>query len=485
MGQVKTGWVFALLIFACVCALRISLTFSHDGFLGDSTYTTLRQTSVDDPLSYGGRELLLNPVSTWLFVGLQTVFFTEGLLKLFMAIFGASIVLMMYIYCKRMNLPTYISIGCALCSGGVPLHYLLTLSRFDATAFLYVFAFFVLVQTSIYLTQKDRPISHWLVLWWIILILLDVRMLVLVAGLGLYWWISFLYGEQIAQGIKELFYTTIILGCGWFYLLFYPAFSYHGGGIFTVSSIFSEYVTLEALLPLLPQLGILLLALAAASSYFTFSTRTNLHNGMFLSACAFSLILATVFGFLSADQAFLFLSIPSLLLVVNYFSMLGTYLGQTKVEQYSHIILFSHIVLLFLSLWPLAAELSLSQIEQASSPDYISALTYFSEVSDPNSLILVPAPLSQEVMFYGQRKTLVDTNVLMADRPLSRAAGVQEVYDAKFRVDIEEVSLAFSFPPVVYVILDARTDLSLGLSDCFVPAFLTMTTQVYKLECGV
>jgi hypothetical protein len=216
------------------------------------------------------------------------------------------------------------------------------------------------------------------------------------------------------------------------YLLASKIMLAHGASLFRHMYIYAPYVTAEQILPLLPQMGLFIVAIAVVAAYRAFFVQQRQETVLFTGfLCA--PIIALIFGLLSAEYAFLWISIISVLFFPIVFQDLERYLSVTKFAAHAKIMTTLLLFFILLSAIFPTYFYTMNKIADATPQDLATLLNRAARTTPESSIIIAPIDVANIVMYMSGRATYADTDTLIISDAALRKERIAELYTAIYR----------------------------------------------------
>lgn len=494
----RLGIIVAFLV-VLVALLRIMAATSTPYFSDDTSYQNLRlastginSNSVYDPLSFGGRTQIVNPLSTailWsLHIKLNPILGYKIVLNFIAALHIALIFLIALRMCER---PVHALLAASL-GACIPIHYLVTLNSVSIIPISFLFFLLALYYYIAHIQQPTTQRFTISVSLFLLSSILHPLFLVFLFGLICYHIYCISVSQKTITYEREILIASFLVSLVFNYIIYYKALLAHGLTAFWQSTLFVPYVNLTQILPLLPQMGLVLFAVAMYTVFKSFEERNSKHV-LLLAGLLTSSFIATIFRLIAADIGLLIISMCCVLLVPLFFDEIYAYVSQTKIQKHaSKIIYVLWGIFFILSLIPTIIY-SQDVIRQATDPQIVSAYFWINTTAQSNSIVIVPIANAQAAMYFADRKTIMDSHVLLVNNPKQRADSLDLLYTSPYPSTILSTLGKFnvSKSAPAYIFFSNKLDLPRSATsrgydnDCFSIAYNDSLTTVYKSECEV
>ena len=495
----KRAGLIIIFLVIIVTVLRTWASLSVPYLSDDSSYQNLRMTSgltfsniVNDPYSFGGRLIILNPFSTNLLAIFHSA--TQPILayKIILNFIAALTIAVIFLISLRLTKRTSHAVLVAILAACIPLQYLITL---NSVSIIPIALLLFLLAIYYYIAQTQEPTKMRLILCIILFLasaILHPLFLLFLCGfiIGLFY--CRILGQRATHFERELLVATLLVAIVANYIIYVKAFLVHGISALFEWTLFVPYIHLSQILSLLPQMGLVIFAAAMYTLFNAFEKGKSRPIFIFAGIMS-SAFMATSFRVISADIGLIIISVMSVLILPYFFDDTYDYFCQTKFYQRATVIIYGVWIILFvLSIIPTLIY-SKDVLSQSTSPALVEALKWIDMAAEQNATVVIPIQYAQTAMYFAQRKTIMDQNVLLEDNPQSRADAINQIYTTPYSSTILSILQSFGVTkqePAYIVFLDdqsmPKATTMLGYqNDCFATVFTNSNVKIFKSLCEV
>ena len=494
----RAGFIIAVLVIL-VAACRMWASLSVPYLSDDASYENLRLTQnfsfsnqATDPLSFGGRTLIIHPVSTNILALFNSTSNTIFGYKIILNFIASLQIAVIFLIALRITKKPLYAVLIAILAACVPVQYLVTLNSISIIPFAFLF-FLLAIYYYIAHIQQPTKTRLWLcIILFLFCSILHPLFLVIILGLFIYQIYSKALHLKLQRFEVELLVSSFLVALVVNYAIYAKAFLAHGLSAFYQSTQFVPYAHVSQIISLLPQMGLVIFAAAMYTIFQAFENRSSQFAFVFAGIITAAFI-AMLFQFISADIGLLFISVMSVLLLSQFFNYIHDYFSQTKIHIHTTKIIISIWILFFvLSIIPTLIY-SRDTIEQSTSLSTVDAFAWVKTFAEPQATVIVPIRDAQTAMYFSERKTVMDQNVLLVADAQSRADAINSLYTTPYPTTILATlkSLGITKQAPAYIVFSNTTMLPAGWTqlgyrnDCFSVAYSNDQTIIFKSLCEV
>ena len=476
MKKIQWPLVFLSLLFLFTLGFRLYFAYQSPSFASDTAYFHLghidqflfeREFSFYDELSYGGREILYPPFFPLLMslLSFGSVFF----LKFFSEFFLASLVFIVYLLCKQITHDSWSALFGASLSAFVPIFLSETLNALSVYSLalpLFFFALYCLLRlkekfylwgflVSVFLLSLTHPLSF-------LFVLVFLLYFFLLAG-----------GTLKIGGVKyESFLVSLFLVFLVGFVIYKKAFFSYGPRILWQNAplnIFTDTFRSLNLLDLSLGVGFLPLILGVIGIYYGIS-REGKKSIYLFSSLSLAILVLLFFRWITISVGLMLLGLSLSVLASFAVHFFFKYLTKTHFALFKRFFVFGFLVLfLVFSFYPsLQAARSLVVID----PIVLEDLEWARLNLPREAVVLGSVHEGNLIASLAERKTVIDTNFLLAPSPEERLEDVNRIYGGwsgvqsvhlveKYKIDYVYVS------PDTLALYDRENVDYLNETDCF------------------
>jgi len=491
--RIKPNYLLGL-IFLATIVVRLTLAFTIPNFTYES-YFHLRQVEhitatglplYNDPLSYGGRELIFLPLFHYLTAAFNLFLPLELVAKILPNLLLASLTIIIYLICKKTVKDETASLFSAFVAGFLPILYQ-TNSFIPETLFIPLT--FWTIYAFINLREKNKEKKYLLtyILSFLALSLTSSATFLLIVGLGIYLLLNKL--EKISTGKEEielmLFSLFFFI---WIQFLFFKQVLITEGISFiwqnVPSQIINEFfpdISIAQVLVLVSIIPFITGILVAYRSLFYLKNKKQL---IFISFVVSTTILAWA-KLIKFNLSLSFLAVILAILFASFYVDFRDYWSKTKASWLNKHLSKIIIALLILATCVPAINTSFQQI--TPSDEEVEAFRWIKDNTPSESTVLALVEEGHLVTYYSQRKNVMDDNFALEDKVEERFNDINIIYKTQFQTKALELTDKYE---IDYVILSTEAKERYALKsrfnyytpECFERLYKE-ETKVYEISC--
>jgi len=480
-------WLIA--IFVVTLATRLTLAFLIPNFTYDS-YFHLRQVEhitntglplYEDPLSYGGRELVFLPFFHY-FIALFDLFLPlELVAKIIPNLLIAGLTIIVYLLGKKITADTPAALFSALVAGFLPI-------LFFTNALTVESLFFPLVFLAIYLFMNlpEKKYVYGYITVFLLLSLTSSATFLLLVGFGIYLLLSLVEGKKINRAELELilFSTFFYL---WIQLIFFKSVLLQEGIGFIwqniPSAIIAEYFPAISITQALVLVSIIPFV---AGIWVVYRSLFQLKNtrAFLLISLVISTTILTWLRLIQFEASLGFVSIILAILFASFYQEALIFLAKTKIAHLHRRFSLALIILLLPTL--VYPALAAAWQQEVPSEEEVIAFKTLQVNTPPDARVLALLKEGHLVTYYGQRKNLMDGQFALIPDIEERFADSQLLYTTSFQTQAIGIMDKYNLRYLM-ITSQARKRFDITIfkyfdTDCFQRIYKN-ETRVYKTTC--
>ncbi|HLP80125.1 MAG TPA: hypothetical protein VK158_05800 [Acidobacteriota bacterium] len=496
----KFRWslLVAVLLTACIALLRINASTAVPFFSDDISYDYLSQISTfeqtksltyDNENVFHGERMIMHPVAIpflWLFYAKQNTIFWY---KISLNIIASLVTFVIFLLSYELSKSSSVSIGAAIISGVNPLWLFVSINSISTMPL-----FILLVTCGLYflLLHAKRKKKRWVLIgtiFWSIACLLTPLFGIVALGLIIYLAYAALVNQKVPEIHLELTLFFVLLCSVFNYILYSKAFVVNGLLALQAYASYLPYTSFKAILPFLPQLGILIIACAIYTINKAFSSDVKFRLYVLLCTGIGSASLAMMLlSSIPTEQGLVIISLVAIILTVVFFQELLTYLQNTKLAHHAKTITGIALLIIILSAAIPAYFYTISVLSQSTNAHVVSAYTWLKANTPKDALLITPVYEAHTSQYFAQRQTLMDSHNTARTDAKTRYKVLQSVYKTPYTAAVKEQLHSLGIRGDVYFIFTKEftqtlTDKRLPLyarSDGFITVYSSADVTVVK-----
>ncbi|MFA6888241.1 MAG: hypothetical protein WC254_01975 [Candidatus Woesearchaeota archaeon] len=451
----------AYVLLACLIivslAIRFYFAFSTPYYSDDESYFHLRQIEYIktnfiplfyDPLSFSGRLFIFSPFFHYIFAFITYFSSSWYILKIVPNIFASTIIIIIYLLAEQITKNRAIAVFSACIATFTPIYFVETVNALSPQSlavpvtFLFLYCF--------YRIQEPHYALYSCILL-CFLVLLESSTLILLIGLLFYLFLEKIYEIPHKKEEKEFIFFGILLS-SWFYLLLYkrPLLE-HGINIFWQNippQLIDKYYYNLTIISSIYHIGIVPLFFGLTVIYYI------LFNNPFKKTITepqqitleerkkiFPIIAITLtttillwFKLIEWTTGMLYLSLFTVILSGYGYMLFHNYLQRTKMRGWSTFI-FSIVFILFIvsSVIPVFVY-SKERIALSITAKEVAFLRFLPEITPNDARILALVDDGNYVEYFGDRKTVTDSNFLQIRDASQRIKDINTIFTTQSKI---------------------------------------------------
>ena len=424
-------------LFLLVSLFYVFFAFQTEHFSSDDAYFHLRQVEkihdsgrniVNDPLSYGGREILYPPLFHY-FLAFFAIFFPiTFVLKIVPAALLGLLAVLSYLIAREITHHEQASFFAALLTGFIPLLVSQTLNQVSVYSLILPLVFYM-IYCFIKMKENRTYVGRFVFLSFL-LPFVHPSAFLLVLVLAFY--ILLIISESLS--IDNLRKEAIIF-CGILlilleFLFYRNALLEHGFALFQggiPSLLLPFYFQDVNIFLILYHLGILTIVLGCFGIFRALYRERN-KNAFLLVSVVLSTLLLLLFKFIDFFGGMLFFGVAIGILSSIAFAHFFNYVSITKFAPYqTYVRVFVFVFIIAFSFVP--SFFVAQKIIDTSLSDKEEAVFEWIRDSTPrNSVVLADVNEGHYITSIAQRKNVLDSHFLLASKPLERLEDMKLMY---------------------------------------------------------
>ncbi|MBI2548325.1 glycosyltransferase family 39 protein [Candidatus Woesearchaeota archaeon] len=486
---IKTILVF---IFLITLGIRLYVAFQLEGLSDADSYFLLRNVEhitktgtplFHDPLSYGGRFLLFNPVYAYLLAFFSLGIPTLLVIKILPNIFASSFIFIAYLIAEDITKTKDAALFTALIAGFIPIFVTETFNT-GSVYTLMIFGTFLLAYLFI---KKERNFNHFVIAL-VALLLFHPSSFIILLAMGIYLIIALVERIELTRGEIEVTIFALLFYLWFYFLMYKDALLYHGLGVIwqnIPSSLLAKHFTQISVLQAIYQIGIIPFICGIWVIYKSLVGQKR-KAIFFLLSFAIAVSLLLWLKLIAVTAGLMFLGSVLALLFSEFFRRFFEYLEKTKLAHTrTLVIVILSIVFVITSLYPTVASLQKQQ-QMGTTKQTIAAFTWLVNNTYANSSVITPLEEGHLVTALGQRKNIADAQFLLIDDVDERLQDLEEIYTTPYKTNAIAIANKYH---ARYILLSERTmeryninSLPYADRECFVLTYAE-GAKIYESLC--
>src|SRR3989338_5559158 len=447
------AYILLICLFAVTLTIRLYFAFSSPYFSDDESYFHLRHVEAIqenilplfyDPLSFSGMLFVFSPLFHYIFALLTSFGSTWYITKIIPNLFATSLLVIIFVLVEEITHNKQSALFSASISAFIPVYFVETVNSLSPRALLIPLSFLFLF--CFYKIQEKKYATFYTVLL-CILTLLDPSVFLLIFGLLAYLLLELIYGIPPKTEEKELILFSLLLSC-WFYLLLYKrSLLEHGAGILwqnippqLVDKYYYDFTIISSIshigiIPLIFGLLVVYYILFKDPSGNKFTTSLDVaifteQRKKILPVVGIAIVTSVllIFKIVEWTIGLMYLSILLVLLSGYGYMLFHMYVQKTKVRGWSHL-LFSVVFLIFIisSVYPTIIYTT-EKLSLTITPKELFFLSFLPEITLPDVVVFSLVDDGHYIEYFGNRKTVVDSNFLQIKDARSRLHDIDTLF---------------------------------------------------------
>ena len=427
---------FMLALFGLTVAFRLMLAFHSPYFIDDDSYFWMRQAEsisaegrhfTYDPLSFGGRAIEFSPLFAYLVAGMGLFGGLAVAGKIMLNIFAATTLIFVYLASLHLTGSRHVASLASLISSIIPVWISNTVSSLSPS--MVVLPLMSLLVYA-YLRLESRPWTLAYLATLTVLSFLHPVSTVFVIGLCLHLLIARLENLPLRKEEIEIILFSILFVAWSAMVQHKKAILAHGASFIWQNipgPILDSYFTNVDILTTIASIGLVPFAVSVFVTYRYLLRKQSLFATLLISqALAVGVLL--YLGILAPRVGYpLFGLFVCLLFSIGYQSFLS-WLSQSRfgvTHTFAPILIFMLVVAT--SLLP-SLTITQSAQDQSGIGDHYRALEWLSRHSQENATVLADINEGQLIEAVAKRKTMIDSNFLLAKDASKRYSDLQTLF---------------------------------------------------------
>jgi len=489
--------VLLILIFLFTLAFRLYFALTTDNLGTDDAYLTYRYSEglVNnigdfryDNLSYGGREVLFNPLYYYILGIFSFLMPLLLVLKILPEIFFCLIVLIVYFISYQITRDYMSSLFASLISGFVPFLTKQTINQASVYSLSIPLILFALY--SFLKIKTDKKYLYFFIISSIILTLIHQSVFILIIALLFYGMLLFSENMEINKLRNEAMMFAIFIIVLIELILFKDAFLKHGMALIwqnIPSSLLGDYYTNIDILSLVYGVGLIPIVLGCMGIYY--GVLKSKRRGILLfSGLMLAIILFLLLRLLDFKSGIMLLGTTLPILASLGIKRTYQYIKLTRLSNYSYI--FSILLIIFVTVFSIYPSFVAAKSVKYNSitNEEIDALNWIKDNTDKDSVVLAGIEEGHLITAIADRKNVIDQTFLLVDDAFVRLKDVQFIYFTWSEASALDLLSKYD---VDYIYLSQRTKNFYKIDNiiytsnkvCFEKVKENEKTEIYKVKC--
>ncbi|MBI4153245.1 hypothetical protein HY497_01865 [Candidatus Woesearchaeota archaeon] len=489
----KRDVVLLGLLFLTVLSLRIYFAFKTPYFSYDA-YFDLRiiehiaetgRLSVQDPLAYGGRTVIVLPLFYYLLGLLAWIFPLQLVAKAAPQFFMSFLPIVVFLIVEKITQKSPVAFFSAVLSAFVPVVLVDTLYSISPITLVVPLLFLALF---VFLHIDKKTSAFYFVFIVAALSLVHPSSAILIIALIGYLFISMLERLELEKPELELIFFSTFLFL-WLLFIFYKrAFIFHGFALLQQnipSEIISRYFTHLSFAGALVQIGLLpLIGGVFALSKYLFIKNKQLY--MYI-ALAISVTVLLWLRLIQPSLGLIFLSISLCILSGPTYVYLVRYFNKTKLSYlYPLFIITAWLLVIPLLVVP---TLYLAGQERGIPDPVYEAMIWLKENTPEDSVVLAAPPEGHALAGIAERKTVIDDYFLLIKDADGRLSDVNRAFTTPFATEAAKLFVKYDIDYILFS-RDAEaaysiTSLAYKDEECINKVYDRNGVAIFRTRCRV
>jgi len=479
-------WMGLTVVFLLVFGLRLYFAFQTPFFSSDQAYLHIRAAEAiqsgkllwNDPLSYGGRTLIMSPVfdAILAFFSLFMPFSTA--LKIIPNLFASLLVIPVFLIAQRLTKHTAISIIIALIASLVPAFFAYTFNHISFLT-LALPMFFFLTYAWLRVPQRKWVITFLSFL--LIFVFLTPLSIIFVLSIGVYIALATIEHLKIERAEYELGLFSLFFALWAQFLLYKKLILFHGPAVVwrnIPQELLSQFFREVNILGALWQIGFLPLTGGIYALYKTAFKKPQKEIQILLSIAIVSTVVIW-FKLIDLPTGFMLLGITLTLLFSKWIMLFSKFINETKLSRYATVIVTCSLIFALATVAYPAYNATQLQLSQTITQEEVSALSALRETTLPDATIIAPAAYGNYITAFAKRKNVIDSYFFLQPRINERYQDVSRLYKTTF--ETEAVELFDKYDATHLVVPPGMSDISYANSKCFARIHAT-NIRIYEKD---
>lgn len=480
-------WLLA--IFLVTLTIRLTLALIIPNFTYES-YFHLRHVEYithhglplyNDPLSYGGRQLIFLPFFHYLVAFFNLFLPLELLAKIIPNLLIATLTLIVYLIGKKITNDDTASLLSAFVAGFLPI--LFTPNAFTPETLALPLLFLVIYA---FLNYSEKKYLYFYVLLFMIISLTSRTTILILIGYGFYLLLSFLENKKINKAEIEIILFSFFFFL-WSQFIFFKEVLLKEGIGFIWQNIPPQIITqYYPKVSIISSLLLVSLIPFLAGIYVVYRSLFQLknRNAFLIISLTISIILLALLQLIEFKQALAFFGVTLAILFALFYHDLINYFQDTKFFLYRKYFLSGIILLLFFTMTLPALTTALNQ--PTPTPEVAKSFQWLKENIPPDSGVLSLLEEGHLVTYYGQRKNIMDDQFALIKNINNRFTSLKSLFTTQFQTQAIGTLNEYD---IQYLVLTPHaknkyniTTFNYLTKECFEQVY-NEGTRIYLLKC--
>ncbi len=437
-----------------------------------------------DPLSYGGRQLVFSPLFPYILALFGSIFPIWWVAKVVPNVLAVVTSLFVFLILRRLTRHEGVALFSAFVTGLFPLFLTATVSTLSPHTLALPF---LLACIYCYFLVCDN-VAHLPVLLVLIAVFPFVHLsaLFLIGGLFFYWIISIVQGLAPRKIEREVILFDTIYTLWLLFLLYKKAFLVHGLALIwqnIPSAVLNAYFEPISVISSFASIGILPIIFGTYIVYKYTFTKGEWEWYVIIGFVLFFFMLLS-FKLLEPIVGSLYLGIFLFILSGKYFCLALDYIEKTKLADYKRVSVMLFCMLFVISLFAFPKE------NNHPSQELVDALGWLGEYSQPQETVLGTVEEGDIITAVAVRKNVWDSQFLLIPAIEQRANDITQLFQTAS--EITAVTLLSKYG-VNYILFSPNAQKQYSLSElvyttdenCFTKIYEKNDVRIYKVLCTV
>ena len=486
----KHAIILAILTIS-IFIIRILIAFSQPGFTYESYFhlrhiESIKETGLpllNDPLSYGGRELRFLPLFHYLIAALSLILPLHLAAILLPNLFLALVPLIIYVIVQKITTNQHIPLICASMSAILP--FLFNPNSVTPET-LFIPLFLLTLYAFLNLEQPHYP--HIYTLLFIATTLTSSATILLILGFALYLLLCFIENRLVPKQESEIVLFSLFFFV-WSQLLFFKETFLTQGLSFIWQNIppqiIQQYFPTASLLQVIASITIIPFIAGTVVVYKNLFQGKNAHAILLISFALVTSIL-TFFRFMKLSFALALFSIILTLLFAFFYEELATYLHKTKMSRKTFFLPIITSIILAITILP--ATIGAIHNQQIPTTSEIEAFQWLENSTPQPGGVLALLEEGHLVTYFSKKPNVMDDQFLLIDNVEERFNDLHSLYTTSFQTQAIDLLQKYQ---IRYLVLSPRAQEIYGIQNfryfdpaCFVPIY-NKEVKIYKVTCTI
>ncbi len=504
--RIRKEAVLLLLFFVLAFSLRLFFVLQTEEFSSDEAYYTLRQiehvreTGVPikyDGLSYGGREQISLP-GYYYVLSFFTAFMPDKLvLKIIPNLFAALLVFIVYGIALEIAKNREAAFIAAFVSAFIPIFIQETSNHGSVYALAVPLAFLV-VYALIKMQQRPAYVSTFVIAF-LLAIVVDTSIFIIIAGMFIYLLLVYLLRRKPRRAEVEITLFSAFLFLWISFLFFKKAMLFYGPSFATYAlprAVLASTGTIlfpEQAIPLIEwwyALGFLPLLVALYVFYDKLKLERD-KNLILLFSIMISALALMAAGIVTLHVGLTFIGVAAAMLTAPGYVLFCSYMEQTNVSFLRKPVMAAALLLFLLTSGLLSMNALAQSVIASPSPGKVQALTWLQRSAEAESTIATDIEEGHMAAYYSKKKTVADSNIMLAPQPLERINDLDELFRLPYKVNALTIMDKYD---AQYLFLSSESKKKYNITaprfivkgdTCFSKVYQLADITIYRRQCNV